>query len=298
MYLEYEPGGPVKKLVFLISILLSFSALADFPTITAKNFSMDYRKNNGIGYVNFLKYNVDRMTFTHTALQAQIKKYPDRIVMNDTENQIEFHSTLDFMDNFSALDLDDLDLLSIKKSFDLNIAHAVVEIDKATYDVNKFIFKCLGQDKPNKGEEIDQAFAHCANKTDFMIEKAVFNDASPLSDFFTNIVVDSATQPENKFKNPLKVNTLHNLDIKINKNVLKALVKIKYILEIPLTADGIVHFDKDKSQFQIEVKKATIASFIDVKKFMFKELAKLKLKELKVEPPYVYITVASKKPVK
>lgn len=278
----------MKNYFFLFTLLLSFSSLADFPTITARNFSMDYRKNAGIGYVNFLKYNVDRMTFTHTALQAQIKKYPDRIVMNDTENQIEFHSTLDFMDNFSALDLDDLNLLSIKKSFDLNIAHAIMEIDQANYDVNKFIFKCLG---PDKGEDIDQAFAHCANQTDFMIEKATFNEASPLTNFFTNLIIESGNSEK---KNPLKVNTLHHLDIKIKKNVLKALVKIKYIFEIPLTADGIVHFDKDKSQFQIEVKKATIASFIDVKKLMFKELAKLKLKEMKVEPPYVYITVASK----
>lgn len=282
----------MKKLSILILFIFSFSSLADFPTITARNFSMDYRKNSGIGYVNFLKYNVDRMTFTHTALQTQIKKYPDRIVMNDTENQIEFHSALDFMNNFSSLDLDDLNLLSVKKSFDMNMSHAIVGIDQAVYDITKFIFKCLGSEKEN---DIDQAFAYCAHQTDFKIEKAVFNDDSALSDFFTNLIINSGT-PTGK-KNPLKVNTLHDLDISIKKNVLKSLVKIKYLIEIPLTADGIVHFDKDKSEFKIEIKKAHI-SFIDVKKFMFKELAKLKIKELRVEPPYIYIAVSGKKPVK
>lgn len=280
----------MKKIIFLLSLLLSFSVLADFPNVTAKNLSMDFRKNNGIGYVNFLKYDVGRMGFTHTALQAQIKRYPDRIVINDTENQIEIRSSLDFMDNFNALDLTDLNLLSYKKTFDLNIARGIVEIDKAIYDVNKFIFKCLGPEA-TKDNDIDQAFEHCSNQTDFFIEKAVFNEASPLSDFFTNLIIDSGSEK----KNPIKVNTLNNLEIKIKKNVLNAMVKIKYLIEIPLTADGIVKFDKDKSQFKIEIKKAHIA-FIDVKKFMFKELAKLKIKEMKVEAPFIYITVAGKKP--
>lgn len=271
------------KLFIFIALFLSFSVHADFPTITAKNLSLDIRNNNGLGFVNFLKYDIDRMSFTHTALQAQVKKYPDRLLINDTETQIEFHYPLDFLDNFEAINIHEVNLLSHKKNFNLEIEKGKIEIGKDLYTLENLNFECIGDE--TVPEQVKHAFDYCTHKSIFETNAILFDQTTKLSSFFTNIIPKEilGSRPN------IKIKGLKEFKFNITKNEMTGNLKVDTILNIPFHMKGSVVYEVEKDRFKIELKEVK-AFFFDIKKVVYKEIATLGIKEITTEPPFIYIS--------
>jgi hypothetical protein len=268
------------NLKILVTLLFtsSLSFASSFPEITAKNLSLDMKNNNGVGYVNFLKYRLNNIVLTHTALQAQVKKYPDRLIVSDTETQIEFNYSLDFLNNFSAIDIHDVNLVSKDILFNLDLDRADVSIGTSNYELEKMYLNCQGKE----GQK--NAFDSCTESSLFQISKLSFGEGTKFSQFFTGISQEALPK-----WNPFKVKFIHDLNLDIKKSKLIGSVKIKSIIDIPFAIEGVVAYNEKNEEFKIELLKAKALNFIDVKNRIFKELTKLNIKELKVEPPYIFI---------
>ncbi len=280
----------------MIAVLysLSFSALANFPTITAKNLSLNMKDNSGVGFVNFLKYNINNISLTHTALQAQVKKYPDRFIVNDTETQIDFQYPLDFLNNFSSIDLHELNLVSQGDIFDFTMEKAVLEIAKMNYEIEAASFNCSGKVSPPKTDDGPKdAFDACTNESNLLMGKLTFAEDSLMEKFFRGIV-EASFKPDLKKWNPFRVRYIHNLNLDIKKSKLVGEVKIKSLIDIKFKMEGVISYLENTKEFKIELTKAK-AAFIDVKKRIFKELTKLNIKELRVEPPFIYLKIKGAK---
>ncbi|MFZ4713468.1 MAG: hypothetical protein ACOYL6_07150 [Bacteriovoracaceae bacterium] len=268
----------MRLMIFISVMLLTQFSFARFPEITAKNLSLDLKNNAGVGFVNFLKYNINNITLTHTALQAQVKKYPDRLIVNDAETQIEFAYPLDFLNNFSAIDIHEVNLVSKDDLFTLDIDKAIVDVKGMNYEMDKLYLSCQGRSGAK------HAFDSCTDKSMFQINKLVFQEGSKLSQFFT------ALSEEVSIKwNPFKVKFVHDFNLEVNKSKLVGEIKVKSLVDITFNMEGTIAYNEKNDEFKIELLKAKAAGFIDVKKRIFKELANLNIKELKVEPPYIYI---------
>jgi hypothetical protein len=272
----------MKLFVFIVA-LLSLQVKADFPSITAKNLSLDIRNNNGLGFVNFLKYDIDRMSFTHTALQAQVKKYPDRLLINDTETQIEFHYPLDFLDNFEAINIHEVNLLSHKKTFNLEIEKGKIEIGKELYLLDTLDFNCVGDE--TTPEQVKHAFDYCTNESTFSTKSINFDQSTKLSQFFTNIIPKEVWGG----RSPIKIKGLQEFNFKITKNAMDGKVKVDTILNIPFHMKGNVVYEADKDRFKVELKEVK-AFIFDIKKIVFREISTLGIKEITAEPPFIYIS--------
>ncbi len=285
----------------LFSASLSFALVAQsdepitghFPPIYAENLNVEMKNNVGTGFVSFLKYTAKPVTITHTSLMATVKRYPDKLVINDQENTVEFGIRLSFFDNFSYVNLNSLSIFSENDRFRFTIPGAQVISTTGNYEIEKFTFRCSnelsgGSRRPPPGQ--DFKFWVCADDGVMSAASLLAKEGSAIANAFSD---DSETPDENLGVGKLKKVHLENLLIQAKNGKFSAEVIFNTLINIRLSMDGELKFDPEKSRFAVKIDKAH-AAFLPVKKKVFKIFKSLQIKEITVEEPYIYITVGTR----
>lgn len=277
------------KYVILVMLFVTNLSASTFPLISAKNFNVDFKDKVGSGFVDFLKYKPgDHIGLTHKSLQFILKKQVDRFVLADNTHQIDFFYELTFLDNFPGFKLEGLNVESHDNTFVVEFNKSVFETPKFDYTLNTFGFNCIGQRINSEGPD---PIAACQNEANLTLKNILFLDTAPLAQIFQNTIESTQNLTEKKFK-PFKVNGLKDVEMKVKNTKLSSKVLIDTLVDIPFTIDGNVLYEQEKSRFAIKVDSVKVW-ILPVTKIFLEQMKKIKINEVKVEPPYIYIYTGS-----
>ncbi len=266
----------VNGLLILSLGLLSFSSFAAEPALPngfIDTLNATYRTPSGsasateVGISGFGEYKNPSMT---------LRNENGLLVFKFQENQFELDISMLGVTDAEKIDLSALNFHNDSENFFLSVEDVNARDTEFNTSLQSAFIDCK---REKRYEDVaDDLLSACLKNSEI---KAVSGDFSSKTNSFYN-VFDNETLGD-EF-------TLSDLNIAVKNGKLKGSFKSNISKGVRVKLEADTSYNVESREVTVKITKAK-ASFLDIRKTIFKELGKLEVEGLRVEKPFIYFTI-------
>ncbi len=274
------------------------------PEVDAQGADIIYEDKVGKGFTTKTLYILNDYTIRHKDITVDIFKREKSLDITDGTSSVSIvEPFIKYIDYFDMIDLKSGEFRMKGTNFEGAFAKAHLKISGWKYTISNLTAACNGLIDSRPVSTYDALMHAFTNSTIIKADRLKFNKAKKSS------VLDDITPTINEIVKSYNlkradregtiIDTVNNLSFSIDKNVFLITAYVKKVMKLKLVLAGDIHYEKESRILKIRIDKVK-TGIISLKRRFFKTIKKLELKNLRVEPPYLYIDIAdgSKKTIK
>lgn len=264
--------------MLLLSVLLCSTAYAQVSKVNIQNFNFNYRVPAGTGTADAFSY---EKNLTPTQ-QVSVEKIGEvfKIVLAGVENQeIDFKGAPDLMLKAETIELGAFNL-SFAERFSLSFSNALFDGADDHMNLNNFSLIC---DRSLAFPQVmDQVITGCIQKMDFKT-----GSLSTQGEGFDQALMRGFDESHDEFKSSM---TVKNVDFRVNGGKFDLSAEIKAQISGKAKGNGTIQYDASAKKITVKISSVKFG-ILDVTSKVFDELKKQESETVKVNKPFVYITI-------
>jgi hypothetical protein len=123
--------------IIILSILCLNFAFAGFPIVKVIEMSGDYNNKKGNAYAEVADYDLEDVRISHKDIEVKFNKIEKNLVLRDDNTTVQLKFDFDFLNVFSALAFEGVDIYSGGNKLDMNFDNLNIFVEQDTYHLNK-----------------------------------------------------------------------------------------------------------------------------------------------------------------
>ena len=273
------------KLISVFCLVFSISSFADFPELDFQNLSIIVDGSDGNISGDFARYAAGPVWIKHADFNFNFHQKPNKLIIEDGTTAVSLQHQLPFLNSFQKFHLHNVKLSSTGGLFTTDFNRLEIITERSFFDVSETNASCNGKATMSDIGAFDSVINSCLNRGVLGITKLDFKN-DKLTHFFSDVQQMSGS------KNPFKINQVKDIKLELTENKLYAEATIKPVVKITIKVNGSVAYNDKKNEVAIKVEKAKWG-FLSIKALLFKLLEKIKMEEVRVEKPYLYVDLSN-----
>jgi len=125
--------------VLIFSILLLNFAFAGFPIVKVINISGEYKDKKGTAYAEIASYDLEDVKISHKDIDVKFNKVQKNLILRDDNTTVELKFDFDFLNVFSALSFEGVDIFSGGNKLDMNLSDLNIFVEQDTFHLNRVV---------------------------------------------------------------------------------------------------------------------------------------------------------------
>jgi len=276
------------KLATLV-FMTAFTANADFKNIRISNFQGQYLSPEGTGRADY--FSIPTVSNLHAPPYSEIKifKGNDNFQLSVNEQDYLWEDAPASLLEMQSLNWSNINFNTVPKKISLSIQSLEGATESKRLSLSRASASCSHTGNSHEGF-VEDLLESCLNgKARLRITS--FNNEDK-SDFFNKSELTKfihVLQGIND-KAPSIQQEIEDVEIDISNHSFEARLKTKVVINATIKAEGKTYFDSDEQVARIRIDKVK-ASFFNITDKVFEELEKNQGTNLRVERPWVYVSL-------
>lgn len=123
----------------IISLLIASFSFAGFPVVKVVQMSGEYKDKKGTAYAENASYDLEDVKISHRDIEVKFNKILKNLVLSDDNTTVELKFDFDFLNVFSSIAFEGVDIFSGDNQMDMNLDDFSVFIDSNAYHLNRVV---------------------------------------------------------------------------------------------------------------------------------------------------------------
>jgi hypothetical protein len=121
----------------LLTLFVLNTAMAGFPIVKVIEMSGEYNNKKGTAYAEIADYDLEDVKISHKDIDVKFNKIEKNLILRDDNTSVQLKFDFDFLNVFSALSFEGVDIFSGGNKLDMNFDNLNIFVEEDTYHLNK-----------------------------------------------------------------------------------------------------------------------------------------------------------------